>query len=209
MRRFTLIFAAAVSAWAADPATDRLLKQVERRYNHAETLQVRFSETYTGPGRPSRTESGTLYLRKPGRMRWDYSLPAGKLFVSDGKMLYLYVPSSNRVEKMKLKESEDMRAPLAFLLGKLNFEKDFQNVETKAEGNDTIITAEPKSANLPYSKVQFSVTPGFEIHKLQILELDNSVLDFAFDQEKLNPALASTLFQFRSPAGAEVIEGSQ
>src|SRR5437899_5433750 len=133
MRYFALLLAATMSAYAGDPAVAGLLRQVENRYNRAGTLEVRFAETYSGPARAPRTETGTLYLRQPGRMRWEYSSPAGKLFISDGKNVYLYLPSSNRVEKMKLKESvgEDWRAPLAFLLGQWNFEKDFQNIQVR------------------------------------------------------------------------------
>ena len=148
-----------------------------------------------------------LYLRKPGRMRWDYTSPAGKLFLSDGKLLYLYIPSSKRVEKMKLKESEDYRAPLAFLLGKLDFSKDFQNIQAQMQGPDTLVTADPKSGNLPYSKVAFLVSPKIEIRKLHIEGQDKSVLDFEFEQETMNPRLDNRMFQFKAPAGAEVVEG--
>ena len=73
---------------------------------------------------------GDLYLRKPGKMRWDYKTPAGKLFLSDGKQVYFYNPATNRAEKTKLKETEDMRAPLAFLLGKLDFEQGLPRVSS-------------------------------------------------------------------------------
>ena len=106
----------AVSAFAADPALGTLLKGVETRYNKAKTLQVLFHEDYTPPGRPRRSESGTLLLRKPGRMRWDYSVPEGKLLVSDGKNMWMYTPAEKRAQKLPpLDESGDMRAPLAFL----------------------------------------------------------------------------------------------
>ena len=203
--RYLALFLVVV-AFGAD-SSDHVLKEVERRYNRAETLQVGFTETYSAPNRAARTESGTLYLRKPGRMRWDYTSPAGKLFGSDGKKVYLYLPSSNHFESMKLKETEDMRAPLAFLLGKLNFEKDFQNIQARPEGEDTLITAEPKEGNLPYSKVEFVVSPTFVIRKLRIHNLDQSVLDFVFESEKVNPLLDNGLFRFRPPAGAEVVEG--
>jgi outer membrane lipoprotein carrier protein len=211
VRYFALFLISAVSALAADPTIAGLLKRVEGRYNRAETLEVRFAETYAAAGRPARTETGTLLLRKPGKMRWEYSSPAGKLFVSDGKDVYLYLPSANRVEKMKLKESmsEDWRAPLAFLLGKLNFNKEFHNIQARPQGSGSVIAAEPKSANLPYSKVEFEVSSTFEIRKLHIIGQDQSVLDFVFDQERLNPPLATTLFQFRAPAGVEIVEGSQ
>src|SRR5208283_5375881 len=96
----------AVSALAADPGLDKLLKSVENRYNKAKTLQVLFNETYTPQGKPQRSESGTLMLRKPGRMRWEYSQPKGKLFVSDGKSLWLYTPADNRAERMKLQDTD-------------------------------------------------------------------------------------------------------
>jgi len=196
----------AVAAWPGDSPTQHLLKGVENRYNRAHTLEVRFAETYSGLGRGARTEAGVLYLRKPGRIRWEYTQPSGKLFVSDGKQVYLYLPGENRVEKMKLKDTEDMRAPLAFLLGKLNFEKEFQNLQARTGEEGSLVTAEPKSESLPYSKVQFLVSATFEIRKLHIVGQDQSVLDFAFDSEKLNPPLANSMFQFQPPAGAEVVE---
>jgi len=196
----------AVSAFAADPAMDSLLKNVENRYNKAKTLQVLFNETYTPKGKAPRAESGLLMLRKPGRMRWEYTQPAGKLFVSDGKEVYLYLPDEKRVEKMKLKDTEDMRAPLAFLLGKLNFEREFQNIQTRTEGDGSLVTADPKSQSLPYSKVEFLVSTNFAIRKLHIVGQDQSILDFTFDDEKLNPALANSIFHFQPPPGAEVVD---
>src|SRR5579872_255763 len=108
---------------------------------------------------------------------------------------------------MRLKDTEDMRAPLAFLLGKLNFEREFQNIQTRPEGDGSLVTADPKSQSLPYSKVEFLVSPTFAIRKLHIVGGDQSILDFTFDDEKVNPALANSMFQFHPPPGAEVVEG--
>jgi outer membrane lipoprotein carrier protein len=203
------IGALVLPAFAAGPPLDTLLKNVETRYNRAQTLQVLFNETYAPPGQIQRTESGTLLLRKPGRMRWNYSQPKGKLFVSDGKYLWLYTPDNNQVERRKLKESEDMRAPLAFLLGKLNFKKEFRNIQARAEGDAQRISAEPVSDNLPYSAVEFVVAPDFTIREVKVTGFDRSVLTFRLDQEKLNPALDSKLFEFRAPAGATVVDSEQ
>src|SRR3984885_7045774 len=134
---------------AAEVDLNKLLKGVEQHYNQAKTLQVHFVESYTVEGRARKSESGELTLRKPGRMRWNYSEPSGKLFVSDGKDVYLYTPDAHRVEKAKLKASDDMRAPLAFLLGKLDFAKDFRDFELKADGANYVITAKATSDQLP------------------------------------------------------------
>lgn len=199
----------AVSAFADDAALDGLLKGVEARYNKAKTLQVAFHEDYTPQGRPRRSESGTLMLRKPGRMRWDYDQPKGKLFVADGKSLWLFTPAENRAEKMKLQESDDMRAPLAFLLGKLNFQKEFRNLQAKPEGAVTRITAEPKTDNLPYSAVEFVVSPDRQIREVKVTGFDHSVLEFRFDKERVDPPLDNKLFQFQVPKGAELVEAGQ
>jgi len=199
----------AVSAFAADAPLDTLLKNVEARYNRAKTLQVLFTEVYTPHGSGKRVEGGTLLLRKPGRMRWEYSQPKGKLFVGDGKYLWLYTPSEKRAEKMKMQESDDMRAPLAFLLGKLHFDKEFQHLQGAPEGSATRITAEPKTDTLPYSKVEFVVSPDAQIRGLRVTYFDKSILEFTFDQEKLDPALDSKLFQFQLPAGATLEDTGQ
>ena len=148
----------AVPAFAAGPEIRDQLRAIENRYNRAQTLTLSFSEIYAGARRPAKTESGTLYLRKPGRMRWEYTDPAGKLFVSDGKNVYLYTPGETYAEKSRLKESDDMRAPLAFLLGKLDFDKEFKGFAATGEGDATWISAEPKSADLAYTKVEFLAT---------------------------------------------------
>jgi outer membrane lipoprotein carrier protein len=204
-----LLVCLAGPAFAADPKLDGMLKAVESRYNRAKSLQVVFQEGYTPPGRPRRSESGTLLLRKPGKMRWNYTQPEGKLFLGDGKYLWLYTPAENRVEKMKMQMSDDMRAPLAFLLGKLNFDKEFRNLQGLPEGADTLITAEPKSENLPYSSVEFVVTPDARIRRVKVTGFDKSVLEFNFDQERMNPELDAGLFRMDVPPGAKVVEAAQ
>jgi outer membrane lipoprotein carrier protein len=138
-------------------------------------------------------------------MRWDYTSPQGKLFISDGKWLWLYTPSNNRVDRMKLKETDDMRAPLAFLLGKLNFSKEFRNIKAQPGPDGTAITAEPATDTLPYTSVEFLVSPDRQIRRVKVTGYDKSVLEFRFDQETMNPPLDSKLFRFEAPQGAEVV----
>jgi len=191
---------------AADVSLNTLLQGVEQRYNRAKTLQVHFVESYTVQGRARKTESGELTLRKPGRMRWDYTTPSGKLFVSDGKDVYLYTPEAHRVEKTKLKASDDMRAPLAFLLGKLDFAKDFRDIDMKPEGPNYLITAKAKSDKFPYEQVEMLVTPDFEIQRMAISLQDMSLLTFQLDGEKLNPPVNDAVFKFQMPAGATLVD---
>ena len=210
MKRFCpLVALLAVSAFAADAPIASLLKTAEQRYNHADTIQVLFRESYTRAGHAPKQESGVLELRKPGRMRWEYTDPQGKLAVGDGKVFWMYTPSENRVDKMPLRDTDDLQAPIAFLLGKLHFDKEFRNLQGKPEGSDTRIAAEPKTDSLPYSAVEFLVTPEGRIREVKVTRFDNAIMGYTFDQEKMNPKLDDKLFQFQVPKGAEVVEAGK
>ncbi len=195
-------------AFSADIDLPALLKSVETHYNGVRTLQVTFEESLATPGRPKRIEYGQLYLRKPGRMRWDYQHPAGKIFLSDGKQVYYYNAANNRAEKMKLRETEDMRAPLAFLLGRLDFDKDFTNFTAKQGAGAIIVSAVPKSDKLPYRQVEFEVTPQSEIRRLVVTGQDNSLLAFQFRNERMNPVLDNNMFKFELPPGAQWVDAA-
>ncbi len=179
----------------------RTLKGVEDRYNKIQTLEVKFTENLTSRGR-TRTDSGTLYLRKKGKMRWEYA--SGILFISDAKFIYSYYPDEHRAEKMSMKESDDMKAPLAFLLGDVNFARDFGEYHTKPQDGGLLITALPKSDKFPYTEVTFLVSPDSTMRRLEVKLQNNDVMVFTFEGEKKNPLLADALFQFTPPKGVEL-----
>ncbi len=103
--RFLLVFVlASLSAANLCGQTDvhDIAEKVDQRYNHIQTLQAQFAETYSGAGM-KRTESGTLELKKPGRMRWDYSEPRPKMFLTDGKTAWFYVPGERQARRTPVK----------------------------------------------------------------------------------------------------------
>jgi outer membrane lipoprotein carrier protein len=203
--RLTLLaLAVAISGAAESPAPvdlQRTLKGVEDRYNKIQTLQVKFTENLTSRGR-TKTDSGTLYLRKKGKMRWEYA--SGILFISDAKFIYSYYPDEHRAEKMSMKESDDMKAPLAFLLGDVNFERDFGEYHMKSQDGGVLITALPKSDKFPYTEVTFLVAPDSTMRRLEVKLQNNDLMVFTFEGEKKNPLLTDALFQFTPPKGVEL-----
>lgn len=211
MRWIAVALAAGALALGADtPDTGKILKGVEDHYNHIQSLEVNFTERYSGQGR-STTEKGELFLRKPGKMRWQYSVPAGELYISDGKFLYSYHPNDNRAEKMSFKEMDDMRGPLAFLLGKLHFSEDFSQIQVEPDRDspDHFVIAAPKSGKLPYSQVKFLVSPDAVIHWLMVQNQDGSTLEFTFEGEKKNPPIPESMFRFVPPPGVEYVDSSK
>jgi outer membrane lipoprotein carrier protein len=202
---FRLVCAFALSVGIAFPAptADELIKQVQERYNRVRTLSVEFRmEDHHRP-----PEEGKLTLRKQGKMRWDYSKPAGKLFIADGKTVYLYSARDNKVEKVPLKDTEDMRAPLAFLLGRLDLRKEFGNFATRpGEENGTWLAASAKSDRAPYERIDMLIAPDGSVRHLRVAGRDESEIDFYFKEERLNPPVADALFHFTIPPGAEVVD---
>lgn len=183
-----------------------LLDKVEARYNGAKTMQSAFEQSIAAKGRITRTEQGQLSLLKPGRMRWDYTSPAGKIFLVDGKNVFYYNPATRRAERSPVKDSGDLRVPLAFLMGRLDFRRDFREFRTRTEGGVTHVTAAPKSDKAPYTEVQFDVTAKAEILSVTVTGQDQSVMTFRFSDERLGAAVPPAKFAFVTPEGAELVD---
>jgi outer membrane lipoprotein carrier protein len=198
----------ALALLLAAPAS--VTQAVEERYNRLRTLKVQFEERVSYGGRTRREERGTLYLLRPGKMRWEYTQPAGKLFVADGRMFYLYSPHSNQVQRIKPREAADWRAPLAFLLGRLEFAREFGSILTRpAAGGSIELVARARSERDPFTDVTFLVAARtFEIRRVAISGQDGLVTEFAFSGETVNLPLEARLFRFEPPPGAEVVEGA-
>ncbi len=208
-----MMFSAGVLAgWMAlAPAADvaGVVRGLEQRYNRATTLRAAFEQRHVVAGRPRRIESGILVLRKPGRMRWEYERPAGKLFVCDGKWVWLWSPEAQQVERARLKEADDFRAPLAFLLGRLDLRKTFGTFEVEREGEGVRLSAWPRNDRMPFTRVDFWLGAEFEIRRLVIHQIDATAMEFRFTGEQLNAAVPNSAFQFEPPPGVPVVEAER
>ena len=189
-----------------DQTPDELIHKIENRYNRVRTLSVNFIENYSLLGHARPPETGTLTLRKQGKMRWDYTRPKGKLFVSDGKNVYLYTANDNRVEKVSLKESEDMRAPLAFLLGRLDLKKDFRDFQVRPGDGGVWLDASAKDGRALYERVEMLIASDASVRELNVKARDQSVISYQFTNEILNPPVSDQPFHFTIPPGAEVVD---
>ena len=192
------------------PNLREVLRGIESRYNRLKSMKAQFQQLVRqGPG-VIRREEGQLYLSKPGRMRWEYESPEAKLFVTDGKTVILYLPEENRVMESAVKETEDIKAPLAFLLGRLDFDEQFQKMETSpyftpTEEGNFVFKAYSKQLAERMEWVLFEVTPEYEIRRVVARERGGLETEFQFKGMESNPQLADSLFQVTAPEGAEVV----
>jgi outer membrane lipoprotein carrier protein len=197
------------SAVLRPPLRD-VLRGVENKYNRLKSMKAHFQQTVRQGTGVLRSEQGELYLSKPGRMRWEYESPETKLFLTDGKSVILYLPEENRVMESAIKETEDIKAPLAFLLGRLNFDEQFQKMETSpqlapVEKGNIVFKAYSKQLAERVEWVLFEVTPEYEIRRVVARERGGLETEFRFNAMVTNPQLADSMFRFTAPAGAEVV----
>src|SRR6201999_4546548 len=130
---------------------------VDDHYNHLQSLQARYSERYQGLGR-DQTETGTLTLRKPGRMRWAYDSPAGKVFLLDGKNAISYTPGSPQAQRIPARQLDDLRSPLRFLLGHTELAKELDKVAVTPAAASFRISGVPKGMSQRVKLLSLTVT---------------------------------------------------
>ena len=183
---------------------------VDDHYNHLQSLQAEFTEIYQGSG-IERTESGTLWLKKPGKMRWEYRSPEEKLFVGDGKNAWLYLPAERQARKSSMKKLEDLRSPLAFLLGKSKLEKELKLLSFAPDvqpwrAGDMMLRGIPRGLEDRVRQVLLEITPSHQIVRILVHGVDDSVTEYRFNSQQENVKVADDRFRFVAPQGTEITE---
>jgi outer membrane lipoprotein carrier protein len=205
------LLAAAGSTASPAPGVQAIARAVDSRYNRLHTLQAEFTELYRGAG-AERTESGTLWLKKPGKMRWEYRSPREKLFLSDGKDAWFYLPGDRQVRKTAVSKLDDLRSPLGFLLGKTKLEKELHGLSFAADispitqGN-VVLRGVPRALGDRLTEVLIEITPDHQIARILAEGVDGDVTEYRFSKLKEDVEVGDQLFRFTPPPGIEVIEG--
>ncbi len=199
------------TAYAAAADLQTVAKAVDQHYNHLRSLQAEFTEIYRGAGM-DRTESDTLWLKRPGKMRWEYRSPRDKLFLSDGKDAWFYLPGDKQARKTPVRKLEDLRSPLGFLLGKTRLEKELQglgfapDIAAVTPGN-MVLRGVPQNMAERVNQVLLEITPDNRISRIVIDEVDGSTTEYRFNEQKENVGIGDERFRFTPPPGVETIDG--
>ena len=155
-----------------------------------------------------RRESGVLLLKKPGRMRWTYSKPAGKLFVLDGQTGYFYSPGDTTAQAVPVKELDDLRSPLRLLLGHTKLTKELTKLAIAPAGDGVYtLTGIPRGLEKRVASFAITATAEGVIQSMQIEETDGIRNTFVFSNEEPNVSAPDSDFVFTPPAGVHVISG--
>ena len=200
---------AAINA-AALPNIQAVARAIDSHYNRLQSLQADFTEIYQGGG-IERTESGTMWLKKPGKMRWEYRSPEEKLFVGDGRDAWLYLPAEKQARKSSMRRLEDLRSPLAFLLGKSKLEKELEGLsfapDVKAwQPGNSMLRGVPRGMEDRVRQVMLEVTPEHRIVRILVHGSDDSITEYRLNNQRENTEVPDSRFRFTAPPGAEIVE---
>ncbi|HEU4637169.1 MAG TPA: outer membrane lipoprotein chaperone LolA [Edaphobacter sp.] len=206
-RRVLLLLVAAFCAplCARAQDADTLLRRVDEHYNRLKSLRAQYTEHYAGMG-IDRTESGTLLLKKPGRMRWSYDQPAGKLFVLDGKFAWFYTPGDAQAQRTPASQLDDLRSPLRFLLGHTQLKKELVNVSVTEDSHGIHIAGVPRGMEQRIRRLTLDVTASGQIQHMKLEELDGATTEFDFSGVQENVPTREADFVFSPPAGVSVVD---
>jgi outer membrane lipoprotein carrier protein len=198
--------AAAASLLAFAQQNDAIVRRVDDHYNHLTSLRAHYTERYSGMGM-DRTEEGTLLLKKPGRMRWNYAAPVGKVFVLDGKFAWFYTPGDAQATRVPAKQLDDLRSPLRFLLGHTQLAKELDGLAVTKDGTGFQIAGVPKGMAERVKLLSLWVTANGTIERMRLEEVDGAVTEFVFSGIEENVPVKDSDFGFVPPVGVTVVEG--
>lgn len=202
-----LVLAAAVVPQAARPPAQEVAAALQKKYDTIRDFTADFvHESEGGLLRKKQVERGFVQIKKPGKMRWDYKSPETKVFVSDGRRIYLHVPADNQVIVSPVPPEDQATTAVLFLVGKGNLTRDFTVSYADAGGPDTYaLRLQPKTPETDYDWLQVVVDrKTLRIESLTAADRDGGRSTFQFTNFKENVGLSDKTFAFKIPRGADV-----
>lgn len=210
---FALALTAALSASAAlaagpDAASPRadaaaLAAKVQALYENTRDLEAKFTQTYTYAafGR-KQVSSGTLQVKKPGKLRWDYAQPERKVVVVNGSRLVQWEPEANQAYVDEHFDATAMSAAVTFLLGTGKLAAEF-DLATDAEGR---LLLTPKKPDPRVAQVVLTVGPSGEVTGTRVVDGAGNVNELAFERIVRNSGVPDARFALELPKGVHIVK---
>jgi outer membrane lipoprotein carrier protein len=200
---------------AAEPTAAEFAQTVQKKYDSIKDFSADFVHAYEGGALHKKiTERGRLFIKKPGKMRWEYTAPEEKLFVSDGMKMYSYLPADKQVIVSSIPRADEATTPMLFLAGKGSLTKDFTpslvELPKGMPAGSRTLKLVPKARQRDYDWLMLVVDPAtLAFRGLVTVDSQGGISSFSFANLKENSGLADKDFTFKIPRGVDIVSGSQ
>ena len=185
-----------------------VVARVQKYYDATRDLRARFDQQMQSPSRAPSKASGDVWLKKPGKMRWDYAKPEKKLMVSDGATLWVYEPEDEQAYKQDLKNNA-LPAQVSFLLGEGKLDKEFDATLTKIDGlapDELALKMIPKLGTAAYRYLVFVVDAKLgQVKRTIIYGQDGGTNTLSFLDVQQNKGVDDAKFRFTPPSGTHIL----
>ena len=205
-----LVLALTISVSAQSPSADAVARDLQKKYDRVNDFSADFVHSYRGGVlKQQATERGRMMVKKPGKMRWDYTAPEKKTFVSDGHKMYSYLPKDRQVIVGTVPVQDQAATPVLFLTGKGNIARDYAVVFDKvpeAPAGSIALRLTPKKREAEYDWLTLVVDPRtLNLQMLITVDPQGGRSAFTFSNLKENVGLADNLFVFKMPRNVDVV----
>jgi len=208
---FSFILVLSLVAPPADGDAAQLAQSLQKKYDGIKDFSADFVHVYEGGVlRKKLTERGRLLIKKPGKMRWEYTAPEQKSFVSDGLKMYSYIPKDKQVIVASVPTQDQATTPTLFLAGKGNLTRDFAtslaDLPPDMPAGSRALKLVPKTHQRDYDWLVLVVDPTtLTIRGLVTVDAQGGKSSFSFNNLKENVGLADKDFAFKIPRGVDVV----
>ncbi len=210
---FICIFLSLNIFLSAEGNVSFILKRLHKKYDNVKTFKSEFIQiSYFKSANILQKYEGTLYLKRPEMMRWDYTSPEVQSIISNGKKIWYYYPGDNQVNVGKLSkgtESYEMNLIFMILKGIKKIEDEFSCslIEGKDNRNFYYLQLIPKKAGITIKKVILTISKkDFEIKQSHVFYINGDIIKLILKKSWKNIKIDDSLFNFVPPAGVQVFE---
>jgi outer membrane lipoprotein carrier protein len=208
-----LLTALGFASQAAQPASaDALVSKIQKFYDSTKDLHAKFDQVLESGIGGKKKASGDVWLKKPGKMRWDYAKPEKKLMLSDGQTLWVYEPEDEQAFKQELRSST-LPLSVTFLFGQGKLSDEFAITVAPQSGlgqpGDTVLKLVPKTATAAYRYLLFVVdSKSGLVRETVIYDQQGGTNHLTFSNVETNKGVDDVKFRFSPPAGTKILSGN-
>lgn len=197
-------------ARAGDPVKD-LVRKVEARYQKTTDLTAEFSQStdIKGFAKPLQS-SGRVYIKRPGKLRWDYLSPTLEQIFVDNDKVQFYIPEHKQVLVGQLSKLANSQAPLQLLQGIGRLDRHYLITaapdEARGSGGLPLLSLTLRDGGPDHPRLVVEVDPSsYFLRRVELHDVNGNVSTFTFSEIRANTGLKDNLFEFTVPQDVEVV----
>lgn len=204
----TVVLAAAGPFAQGEKTAADVARALQARYQGIRDFSADFVQSYRGGVlKTQTTERGNVVVKKPGKMRWEYTSPERKELVSDGQKIYWYIPADKQVVVSEMPAANQATTPVLFLSGKGDIARDFTASYVSGAGSTAGVQLKlvPKQPEPEYEYLVLTLDPSLQIRTLTTRDRQGGESSLVFSNMKENRGVSDKEFVFRIPRGVDVV----